>query len=796
MTSENVLTLPVSGLRLVPAVPSIALPTYTRAFTDLTRGDVAIAGGKGANLGEMTQVGFPVPPGFVVTVAAYERFIVASGARTRLVALLRNVDIENAASLESAAQAAKKLVIESAMPDDVKHAIAAAYRVLAGQEPDLAVAVRSSATAEDTAQFSFAGMHESFLEIHGEESLLAKVRACWASAYSPRAMYYRIKQGFPGEMGLAVVVQRMVRSVKSGVMFTADPAAHDLSKLVIEAAWGLGEVVVGGQVTPDRYVLEKQSLNVRDRKISQKDFMLECSAATGSVVRVELKDDIRANAPVLTDDELHTLGALAVRSEEHYHAPQDLEFAVDVAGQIFLTQTRPITAMPTARTAPVSKSDAVRGVAILRGLGASPGIGTGKVRVLTAPNGTVVLEQGEILVTHMTSPDWVPVMRRAAAVVTDTGGMTSHAAIVSRELGIPCVVGTVSATTRLATGMVVTVDGSAGTVAEGAPSIVQAATQPLAARAIGSAPIGRTTATRLYVNLAEPDRAQEIAAGDVDGVGLLRAEFMLLDALDGMHPLELIAQRRTAEFVDRMTARLKVIAGAFHPRPVVYRTTDFRSNEFRSLKGGDAHEPHEENPMIGYRGCYRYVRDPALFRLELEALHEVRREFSNLHLMIPFVRTGWEFRACRELISASPLASDRNMQIWIMAEVPSVVSWLPDYAAQGVTGVSIGSNDLTQLVLGVDRDNEILAPLYDERDQAVLDAIRAIIRESHRLGLTCSICGQAPSVYPEYAELLVRAGIDSISVNPDAIDASRRNIAIAEQRIILDAARTLPRGGA
>ncbi|HET7564602.1 MAG TPA: putative PEP-binding protein, partial [Gemmatimonadaceae bacterium] len=399
------------------------------------------------------------------------------------------------------------------------------------------------------------------------------------------------------------------------------------------------------------------------------------------------------------------------------------------------------------------------------------------------------------LIARMTSPDWVPIMRRAAAIVTDAGGMTSHAAIVSRELGIPCVVGTHEATRVITDGTPITVNGAEGTViasaqAPGAmPHAIAAAPRAEGTPAAAPPPAPVVTATKLYVNLAEPGLAERIAQRDVDGVGLLRAEFMMLDALDRMHPRELLARGRADEFVDRMAGALRIFARAFAPRPVIYRAMDFRSNEFRALTGGELHEPREENPMIGYRGCFRYTKEPDLFALELRALHAVRAEYGNLHLMLPFVRSGRDFLQCKRLIDESPLGAGCELELWVMAEVPSVITWLPEYARHGVRGVSIGSNDLTQLVLGVDRDSTLLAELYDERDPAVLSAIHAIIRESHRLGLTCSICGQAPSVHPQYAAQLVRWGIDSVSVNPDAIDRTRRNIAAAEQAILLDAAR-------
>jgi pyruvate,water dikinase len=423
-------------------------------------------------------------------------------------------------------------------------------------------------------------------------------------------------------------------------------------------------------------------------------------------------------------------------------------------------------------------------------------VAQGRVRVLSSPERRGELLAGEVLVAPMTSPDWVPVMRRAAAVVTDGGGMTCHAAIVSRELGIPCIVGARNATQILRDGESVTVDGRRGQVMEGTvdvgpatPSVTTGAlSAPAAAPLVPSAiePI----ATRLYVNLALADHAEAAAALPVDGVGLLRAEFMILDALGGKHPRELIETRGGGEaFVDQMSAQLLRITRAFMPRPVIYRSYDFRTNEFRGLEGGERHEPHEENPMIGYRGCFRYVKDPALFRLELETLARVRAETPNLHLMIPFVRTKWELERCLALIDQSPLGQDRRLLRWVMAEVPSVTYWLPHYAALGIHGVSIGSNDLTQLVLGVDRDSAVCAELFDEADGAVMDAIQRIITLATRHGLTSSLCGQAPSNRPEFADALVRAGITSISVNPDAALATRAVIAASEKRMLLEAAR-------
>ncbi|MDT2009093.1 phosphoenolpyruvate synthase [Rhodococcus opacus] len=743
--------------------------------------DAPSVGGKAANLGELTHARFPVPPAFAVTQDAYLYALDEAGVRGTLRTRgLPPLGADDAA-LTAAAQELREIVLGISVPATLRAEILEAYHELGDTAR---VAVRSSAPAEDAADTSFAGIHDSFTDVSGPDALIDAIRKCWASLWSERALTYRGVQGVTEEPSVAVVVQLMVDSDRSGVVFTADPRTGARDRIIVEAAAGLGEVVVGGQVEPDTYVVSKDGFKVLDVHVGSQSFAITVDAEIEHTTDIPVAE--RGNR-VLTDAQLERLALLAVSVEEHYHAPQDLEFAF-ADDRLWIVQTRPITTLDSARQSPVAAPSEPAGEILAHGLGASPGTVSGRVRVLRSVSDARLLDDGDILVAPMTRPDWLPVLRRAAAIVTDGGGITCHAAIVGRELGRPVVVGTRTATADLLDGSTVTVDGNAGTVREGA----MAATEPVPAAAAPAAATrsswAEPTGTAVYVNLATPDAAEHVAAMDVDGVGLLRAEFMIMDALQGMHPATMLAQGRRKEYVDKMGAAVERIAAAFAPRPVIYRAIDLRTNEFANLTGGDV-EPNEDNPMIGYRGCFRYVREPELFRLDLDVVLTVRKRYPNVHLMIPFVRTRWELEQCLGLLDSHPLGADRRMHRWIMAEVPSVVYWIPEYAALGIDGVSIGTNDLTQLVLGVDRDSEICRDLFDTMDPAVLDAVDLIIERASRAGLTTSLCGQAVSTNPTLAEHLVRAGITSVSVTPDAAVITRRNVAAAERRILLDRAR-------
>jgi pyruvate,water dikinase len=749
-------------------------------FEDLRRADVDCAGGKGANLGELTAAGLPVPPGFVISASAYAAFCDANGLRSRIAERLADVDVEDTARLDRAAEEIRSMIETEPMPDWLEDATCEAYADLGGSDPNVAVAVRSSATAEDTASASFAGMNETVLNVRGTIFLLDAVRECWSSLFGARTIYYRAQKGFAqADMDIAVVVQRQIEAIRAGVMFTIDPATGASDRLVIEGAFGLGESVVSGAISPDRYVVSKGELQLEKREVRHKETEIVAAADVGTLTRQ--LDPSQADRAVLSDEEARRLAELGVRTEAHYGAPQDTEWAIDDAGKIWMLQSRPVTSTGVeVQAGPAAGA----GKELVRGLGAAPGMASGAVRVIGSREDAAELVEGEVLVTHMTAPDWVPLMRKATAIVTDSGGMTCHAAIVSRELGIPCVVGTVEATKLLRDGQLVTVDAGRGTVTAGA-------SQPAPAEAPAAIPVGGpdppVTVTKLLVNLSEPSQLERVKGLDVDGVGLLRAELMVVEALDGEHPRALLERGEGELFVERMAKSLTQFAAAFEPRPITYRTIDFRSNEFRGLRGGERFEPEEANPMIGYRGALRYTHEPDLFDLELKAVDRVwGAGHRNLHLMIPFVRVPGEVAFCRDRLEQVGLLARDGFELWVMAEVPSVLFHLPRYAELGIAGISIGSNDLTQLVLGADRDSELVAEVFDERDPAVTEYIERLLVRARELGLQTSICGQAPSVYPEYAELLVGSGIDAISVNIDAVERARRLIAAAESKYPLD----------
>ena len=748
-------------------------------FADVGRDAVPLVGGKGANLGELTQAEIPVPPGFVVTTRAYREFINHSGLDHVLRRILRGLDVDDESQLNAAAAAVQQAIEQAEMPAMMQQEITAAYAQL-GEGP---VAVRSSATAEDLAEASFAGQQATFLNIEGGVNVVEAVQRCWASLFEARAIFYREQAGWGHlDVDLAVPVQRMVQSESSGVMFTVDPITNDANRVVIEAAFGLGEAVVGGLVSPDHFEVDKAAERIIERQIFTQDRRLVRSPdgavdpVHGPNVWQELSES-EGSAPKLSDAQVLELSAIGKRIESHYSSPQDIEWGW-AEEQFYLLQTRPITTVsPSAKTNAGNPAPTPAEEPILGGSPASPGIATGRIRVILNARETSSIGEGDVLVAEMTTPDFVPAMKRAAAIITERGGRTCHAAIISRELGVPCVVGA-SGAAQLADGREVTVDGANGLVYDGVQTDLLNWWQDREEELY--APVA--TETKLYVNLAEPEIADRVAERDVDGVGLLRAEFII--ARLGEHPRNFINTGRQDEYVRRLSEGMRKIASAFDPRPVVYRATDFKTNEYANLTGGDIYEPDEENPMIGYRGAARYIREPDLFELELRALERVREDHPNLHLMIPFVRTPDEM--AQVVKQVDDYGMERNagepggFQLWMMVEVPSNVLLLDEFIDCGIDGVSIGSNDLTQLTLGIDRDSERFADSFDERNPAVLKAIEHVITTAKRRGITVSVCGQGPSEHPDLAQRLVDWGITSISVTPDVIEQTRHLVANAE----------------
>ena len=740
-------------------------------FNEVTKEDVASAGGKGANLGEMTNAHIPVPPGFIVTANTYFAFLEKSKITDKLRRLLEPLDTGDSKQLQKIAAEVRQVIMNAPMPPETTREIKDAYAKMGGG----LVAVRSSATAEDLPEASFAGQQSTFLNINGEEEVVAAVHECWASLFEPRAIFYRHQQGFDHfKVGIAVPVQRMVQSEASGVVFTLEPVTSDTSKIAIEAILGLGEMIVSGDVTPDTYILSKDGLKITSKKIAPQEWKLvRNDAAKGKEanIKVLLTPEEQARQKI-SDADIITLAKLGKQLEEHYQFPQDIEWAKE-GKEIFIVQTRPVTTMKAGEKATATASLEITAPVLLSGAPASPGMASGPVRIISDATQIDKVKSGDILVAAMTTPDFVPAMKRAAAIVTDRGGRTAHAAIVSRELGIPCVVGTKQATSILTDRQIISVDGSTGNVYAGKVAIKEKATDTYKENI--------KTKTKLYVNLAQPELAERVAARNVDGIGLLRAEFMV--AQIGEHPRAMISQKRGKEFVEQLYKGIDTFAKAFDPRPVVYRTTDFKTNEYRELAGGQEYEEMEENPMIGYRGASRYITDLATFELEIEAIKRVREHHQNLWVMIPFVRTVDELAQTKKILEDHGLKRSPDFKLWMMVEVPSNIFLIEKFLEVGIDGISIGSNDLTQLILGIDRDSERLAKTFDERDEAVLVALEKAIKTSKSMGVTSSICGQAPSVYPELTEKLVKWGITSVSVSPDMIGITREIIAKAEQKL-------------
>jgi len=748
-------------------------------FQEVDKDDVSLVGGKGANLGEMAKAGFPVPRGFIVTSKAYFDFLEENKLKSKVFQELKKINADDPQTINEASEKVKKLILSGQISSTLAKEIIFNYLKLGSLITQALVAIRSSATAEDLPTASFAGQQVTFLNIRGEANVLKKIQECWASLFEARAIFYREEKGFDHlKVGLAVPVQEMVPAEISGVMFTINPVTHQKSQLIIEAVWGLGEFIVQGEVTPDTYLIDKNSLDILSKKVEKQEIQLIKVGSLTKKAKVPRRRQLKRK---LTDPQIVELAKLGKKIHKHYFYPQDIEW-VFYKKKFYIVQSRPVTTLKEADGEKEDQSK-IKEKPILKGQAASPGLASGPVQKISSAKEINKIQKGDVLVAPMTSPDFVPAMKKVVAIITDKGGQTSHAAIVSRELGLPCIVGAKTATKDLKNNQMVTVNGSLGEIYAGSLKMPSSALEkealPNQISQIARVVI-RQTATKLYVNLAEPQLAAEVAQRNIDGVGLLRAEFMMSEI--GVHPRKIIKDRKQKTFINELATNIGLFCKCFYPRPVVYRTSDFKTNEYRHLIGGQAFEPEEENPFIGFRGAFRYLRDPDVFEMELKAIKKVRSKFNNLGLMVPFVRTPQELQEIKKIIVANGLIRSSSFKLWLMVEIPANVILLEDFLEIGIDGVSLGSNDLTMLTLGVDRDNAELAQIFNENNPAVFWAIEKTIKTCQKYKITSSICGQAPSIYPDLVEKLVEWGITSISVNPDAIERTRELIAEAEKK--------------
>lgn len=736
-------------------------------FSELSNKDVLIAGGKGASLAEMYNIKIPVPPGFVVTAQAYAYFMNKTGLDKQVAHVLNEIDVNETAQLENVSKTIRAMIEKNSLPQDLEEEIAEAYQILDYEESEKAtsllkkgrgvfVAVRSSATTEDLADASFAGQQDTYLNVRGEKELIESIRKCISSLFTARAIYYRTKKGFSHEKArLAVVVQAMINSEKSGVIFSRNPTKNE-NTIVIEAVWGLGEGIVSGKIKPDHYVIDGNldSFDVRRAEISRKKIAI-VRGDEGATETITLEEE-KAEKRVLDNYELKRLAFYAKQLEGHYGLPQDIEFAIDSRG-IYIVQSRPIT------TKPKEKREEINGNILLNGLGASPGIASGKVKIVTNLKDLESVENGDVLVTEMTNPDMVVTMQRAAAIVTDEGGITSHAAIISREMGIPAVVGTGNATEKLKEGMLITVDGGNGIVYDGKGETKPVDIEPVL-----------PTKTQIKVIVDLPDFAERAALSMSHSVGLLRLEGII--AIGGKHPLWFVKQKKIKEYISLLSEGIKKIARPFEE--IWIRTSDIRSDEYVNLTG--APNLKEQNPMLGDHGIRFSLKNKEIMRAELFAVKEVADDFpeKKFGIMMPQVISVEEIRETKKI--AHEVGMPKNVAVGIMVETPAAVQIIEDLCAEGITFASFGTNDLTQYTLAIDRNNEHVQSLYNEMHPAVLNSLQHVINVCRRYNVKTSICGQAGSK-PEMAVFLVRAGIDSISVNADAARAVSETVSKIEE---------------
>ncbi|MFH0936138.1 MAG: phosphoenolpyruvate synthase [Candidatus Woesearchaeota archaeon] len=764
-------------------------------FKDISKNDVSIVGGKGASLGEMYNISLPVPPGFCITVDAYKKFLQHTNIDEPIYNLLNSLDVENQEALNQASEKVQDLILDSQMPDDIKKDIVYAYNnlnvdmeifKLATKETiDLIksgrdipyVAVRSSATAEDTAEASFAGQNITYLNIKGAEEVVKAVRKCWASLFTPRSIYYRVKNNFAHDkVFISVVIQKMINSYASGVVFTINPSTNNKNEIMIDAGLGLGEAVVSGSITPDEYIVDKSTLQIKNKKISKQEWLLTRDINLGKTIKKTIFNSEQEKQKI-NDADIIKLARYAKQIEDHYKSPQDIEYAIE-NNKIYIVQSRPVTALKIEKA---ESQDFKDKEVILKGLAASPHIGSGPVKIVANINDLIKIQNGDVLVAKMTNPDYVTAMKKVKGIITDEGGTTCHAAIVGRELQVPVVVGTQNATKILKENEIVTVDGINGKVYKGKLDIQEPITKE---EKITEEDI--ETATEVKVNIDMPDLVNEAIETNADGVGLLRCEFML--SKNKEHPSYLIKNGRKNELVNILYNDIIKIAQAFKNKPVWYRTSDFRTDEYKDLIGG-SEEPIEENPMLGWHGIRRSLDQPEFLKAEFEAIKKVHDNgYTNVGIMLPMVISVEEIKKAKELLNEVGLEPLEEIEFGVMIETPASIQLIKEICEEGIDFISIGSNDLTQFTLAVDRNNSKVQDLFNELHPAVLKQIAHVIRTCKEYNVETSICGQAGS-NEEMAEFLVKSGIDSISANIDAVSKIKRTVAKVEKKLLLGVAR-------
>jgi pyruvate, water dikinase len=786
---------------------------YIKKFKEISIADVGVVGGKNASLGEMisklASKGIPVPDGFASTAFAFEEFLTHNSLHSKLYELIQQLDKVNFTNLKETGAQARKILLEAALPRNFQLALIHAYKELCGNGY-IEVAVRSSATAEDLPQASFAGQHESFLNIKGEEALLNAVKKCFASLYTDRAIRYREDHGFAHmKVALSVGIQKMVRSDKacSGVGFTLEPESGFRDIILLSGVWGLGENIVQGTVTPDEYYIFKPTLMQHKNAIIQKKLgpktltMIYSADEKNRVINIPTPKE-KQDQFVLTDEEITNLAKWALIIENHYQKPMDIEWAKDgITQQLFIIQARPETVHSQKNPLLVKEYKLLsKGEMLSKGEAIGSKMATGIARVLQSTKEAGKLQPGEILVTDLTSPDWDPILKNAAAIITNKGGRTSHASIVARELGVPAVVGCGDATQKIKEGDLITVsccEGKTGFIYKGKAVVEETS--------LDFSKIRKPESTEVMLIAGDPDKAFQLSFYPNDGVGLMRIEFIITHSIQ-IHPMALVkfnelkddAVKQQIEelthhypnkekyFVDKLSQGVATLAAAFYPKDVIVRMSDFKTNEYANLIGGKDFEPLEENPMIGFRGASRYYNELYRegFRLECEALRKVRDEMglTNVKVMIPFCRTIEEGNKVIAVMKRYGLEQGvNNLEVYVMAEIPSNVI-LAEKFAQVFDGFSIGSNDLTQLTLGIDRDSAIISDLFSEQNEAAKEMIATMIHKAKAAGEKIGLCGQAPSDFADYAQFLVEQGIDSISFNPDALLKGIENINKAEYK--------------